>query len=198
MPKKFKGVDAVVRMAAPKAVTVGINILQMGPRVIFRSAVQLLRANLFTRILSCMTLLLLDLADLSRRRISKVQFARNILLSLILVASGTFGWYAGSRWLVLEMLGSAVEIVGGMIGAGVFGTVSGVAFDRICSKYIKSDAQQMWDIINTCIADLPGSEQAAIRAKINSADLKKMFACEDRQVYARDLIKKAGGNHEVG
>jgi len=190
---KIKGVDSAVRMFAPKAVTIGINILRMGPRMIFRSTIQLLRANLFTRILSCMTLLLLDLVDLCRHRISKVQFIRNILFSLILIACGTFGWNIGSKWLVLEMLGSAVEIVGGMIGAGVCGALSGVAFDKVCNKFIQSDAQKMWNIINPYILEMPAEKQIKIRKNITNSDLKKMFACKDKQVYAGNLINKLGG-----
>jgi hypothetical protein len=190
--KKFniKGADSAVRMFAPKLITIGINILRMGPRMIFRSAVQLLRANLVTRILSCMTLLLLDLIDLCRKRISKVQFVRNILFSLILIACGTFGWNIGSKWLVLEMLGSAVEVVGGMIGAGILGALSGVAFDKVCSKFMQSDAQKMWDIINPYLAELPGDEQVKIRKSITSSDLKKMFASKDKQDYAGNLVKQ--------
>jgi len=195
MKKKFKikGVESVLRMAAPKVVTIGINILRMGPRMIFRSTMYLLRANLFTRILSCMTLLILDLWDLFKHRISKAQFVRNVLFSLILIIFGTLGWNIGSRWLVLETLGSAVEIVGGMIGAGILGAVSGIAFDKICSKYIKSDAEKMWGIIEPCISGLPDEEQADIRGSISNTELKKMFACGDRLAYAFNLIEKTGG-----
>jgi len=187
---KIKGIESVIRMAAPKVVTIGINILRMGPRMIFRSAVYLLRTNLFTRILSCFTLLVLDLFDLVKRRISKAQFVRNILFSLILIAFGTFGWNIGSRWLVVEMLGSAVEIVGGMIGAGVLGAASGVVFDKICNKFMRSDAQQMWDIIDPYVSELPDGEQSAVRKSISNSDLKKMFACKDRQDYADKLVKE--------
>jgi hypothetical protein len=186
----IKGADSAIRMFAPKMVTIGINILQMGPRMIFRSTIQLLRANLFTRILSCLTLLLLDLVDLCRRRISKVQFIRNILFSLILIACGTFGWNIGSRWLVLEALGSAVEVVGGMIGAGALGVLSSVVFDKICNKLIRSDAHKMWDIINPHLSELSEEEQAKIRKNITGSELKKMFACKDKEVYAHDLVKQ--------
>jgi len=191
--KKFNkininGIDSAVRMAAPKIITIGINILRMGPRMIFRSSIQLLRASLFTRILSCMTLLLLDVTDLCRRRISKMQFLRNILLSLILVACGTFGWNMGSKWLVLEALGSAVEIIGGMIGAGILGVLSNVVFDKVCERFVQSDAEKMRDIINQYISDLPADEQKAIHKKITNSDLKKMFADEDKEACAVKLI----------
>ena len=187
---KIKGVESAVRMFLPKMVTITINALKMGPRMIFRSTIQLLRANIFTRILSCLTLLLLDVADLFRHRISKIQFARNIMLSLILIACGTFGWNIGSKWLVLEILGSAVEIVGGMLGAGIFGVLSNLVFDKICDKFVRSDAQKMWDIINPYLLELPAGEQTVIRKQITSSDLKKMFAAKDKEAYAGNLVKQ--------
>jgi mannose/fructose/N-acetylgalactosamine-specific phosphotransferase system component IID len=89
----------------------------MGPRVIFRSAVHLMRANLLTRILSAVTLLIVDAYALARGRITRVQFLKNFVMSLLLVASGTLGWELGTRWLVLEFAGGAAEILAGMVGA---------------------------------------------------------------------------------
>jgi hypothetical protein len=135
-------------------------------------------------------LLLLDLIDLYRRRISKAQFVRNISLSLILVACGTFGWNIGSRWIALEILGSAVEIVGGMIGAGVLGAASSVAFDKLCGRFVKSDAQKMWEIINPHIIELPERERAVIKKQITNSDLKKMYAAKDKKAHACGLISQ--------
>ena len=188
--KKFriKGADSAIRMFAPKLVTIGLNILRMGPRIIVRSTIQLLRANLFTRIISCLTLFILDVVDLYRHRISKAQFCRNILLSLILIGCGTFGWNLGSKWILLEIFGSAVEIIGGLVGAGIAGALSSVAFDKACSKFLKSDAEQMRDIIRGHLSDLPDEEKHKIIKEISNSELKKMFACEDKDDYAEKLV----------
>jgi hypothetical protein len=52
--------DEAVKIIAPKVVTGLANIMRLGPRMIFRSGMELMRANLFTRILSCATLLIID------------------------------------------------------------------------------------------------------------------------------------------
>jgi len=194
--KKFriKGIDSAIRMFAPKLVTISFNIIQMGPRIIFRSALQLLRANLFTRIVSCLTLFILDAADLYRHRISKAQFARNIALSLVLIGCGTFGWNIGKKWIILEIFGSGVEVVGGLIGAGVLGAVSSTVFDKTCNKFLRSDGQEMRDIISRHLSDMPDEEKRKILKEISNSELKKMYASEDKDAYAEELIREINGS----
>jgi hypothetical protein len=186
--KLIKGSDSIVKLVAPKVVTAGVNILQMGPRIILRSTVELMRANLLTRILSCITILIIDIFDLSRKRISKTQFAVNVVLSLLLIVSGTIGWSFGGRWFVFEFLGGIAEIVGGMIGAGVVVFLSNFVFSKACNKIVESDANKMWKILDTHIEKFPENEQTYIRGCINTSCLKKMFACKDRGVFAQDLV----------
>ena len=193
MPKKkfkkiLKGSDAIIKLAAPKVVTAGVNIMYLGPRIILRSTVQLLRTNLLTRILSCITILIIDVYDLSRKRISRSQFMVNLVLSLLLVVSGTIGWEFGRRWLVFEAIGGFADIIGSIIGAAIVVFVSNFAFDRACNKLIESDAKKMWKIIDPYIQMLPHAEQDPVRSSITNSCLKKMFACEDRQAFAQDLV----------
>ena len=193
MPRKkikkiIKGSDAIVKLAAPKVVTAGVNVMRMGPRIILRSSVELLRANLLTRILSCITILVLDIYDLSRKRISKAQFMVNVALSLLLVVGGTVGWNFGGRWIVLEVMGGMADIIGGMIGAAIVVFLSNIVFDRACKKLIESDAEKMWKIINPYIEKLPKEEQEPVKGSITSSCLKKMYASEDRELFAEDLV----------
>jgi len=193
MPRKkikkiIKGSDSLIKLAAPKVVTAGVNVMRMGPRIIMRSTVELMRANLLTRILSCITILIIDIFDLSRKRISKTQFIANVILSLLLVVGGTVGWNFGGRWIALEIMGGMADIIGGMIGAGVVVFLSGFVFGKACDKLIESDAQKMWKIINRYIEALPEEEQLSVRGSITNSCLKKMFACENREAFADDLI----------
>ena len=193
MPRKkikkiIKGSDAVVKLVAPKVVTAGVNVMRMGPRIIMRSAVELLRANLITRILSCVTILIVDIYDLSRKRISRTQFAVNCVLSLLLVVGGTVGWTFGGRWIVIEILGGMADIIGGMIGAGIVVFLSNVVFDKACKKLVESDAEKMWKIINPYIEKQPEEERQPIRASITGSCLKKMYASTDRELFAEDLV----------
>ena len=170
--KKFniKDTDTLIRLVLPKVVKVGLNILQMGPRILMRSAVSVLRANMATRIISALSLLVLDVVDLRRKRISKSQFVRNVFLSIMLVLSGTLGWYAGSSWLVLEVLGVAAEIVGGIIGAAVLVAVSGKMFDIVCNKFHTADSEK----IKRLAVDLY-PESAETISKFSTSDCKKIL-----------------------
>jgi len=193
MPRKkikkiIKGSDAIVKLVAPKVVTAGVNVVQMGPRIILRSTVELLRANLFTRILSCITILIVDIYDLSRKRISKMQFVVNGMLSLLLVVGGTVGWNFGGRWIVFEILGGMADIIGGMIGAGIVVFFSNVVFSKACNKLIESDADKMWKIVNPYIENLPEEERVPVKASITNSCLKKMYASADRGIFAEDLV----------
>jgi len=193
MPRKkikkiIKGSDAIVKLAAPKVITAGVNVMRMGPRIILRSTVELLRANLLTRILSCITILVMDIYDLSRKRISKVQFMVNVALSLLLVVGGTIGWNFGGRWIVFEVLGGMADIIGGMIGATVVVFLSNIVFDRACKKLIESDAQKMWRIIDPYIENLPQEERVPVRGSITGSCLKKMYASDNRELFAEDLV----------
>ena len=183
----LKSSDAIIKLAAPKVVTAGVNVARMGPRIILRSTVELLRANLLTRIISCITILVFDIVDLTRKRISKTQFAVNVLLSLLMVVGGTVGWNFGGRWIVFELLGGMADIVGGMIGAGIVVFLSGFVFGKACDKLIESDAKKMWKILDPHIDKLPEDERKTIRDCITAACLKRMYACKDRETFAREL-----------
>ena len=187
----IKGVESALRMLGPKLVTMFLNFLRIGPRMIARSLMELLRANLFTRLISCATLLVVDIVDLSKRRISKVQFARNVALSLTLIVCGTFGWNLGARWLIIEAFGSAVEIIGGMIGAGVFGFASSAAFDKVISKVVPTDGFKMRQIIESRLPDISEGEKKTLMKQISNSDLKKMFASDDKEAFADELIRQA-------
>ena len=201
MKKKIKKIirtkkDTAAKMVAPKVVTAFANIVRMGPRIIFRSTVELLKANLITRIISCFSLLIIDIIDLARKRISKVQFTKNVILSAILVLSGTLGWELGTLWLSVELAGIvAVEVIVGIIGAGILSFSTNWIACKIADKCVKSDADQMLDIIDKHITDLPKEEQEFIREHITLACLKKMYASDDKEAYGLDLINKLK-NHE--
>ena len=180
--------DQAIKIIAPKIVTGLANIMRLGPRMIFRSTVELLRANLLTRILSCITLLAVDIYDLARKRISWVQFTKNVILSAMLVVSGTVGWNWGSRWIVLEFFGGFVDIVGGIIGAAIMSFLSNFVLDKASEKIIETDSQKMWKILDPYIDALDESKQAEIRDKITDSCLKKMYASKDRQAFATELI----------
>ena len=188
--------DTAAKLIAPKVVTALTNVIRMGPRIIFRSTVELLKANLITRIISCLSLLVIDIIDLVRKRISKTQFIKNVILSALLVLSGTLGWELGTYWLSVELASIlVVEIFIGILGAGVLSFFTNWIACKIADKYVKSDADKMMDIIDMQIKDLSKEEQEFIREHITLKCLKTMYASENREAYGSELIEKFK-NHE--
>ena len=186
--KKLKGLtnpDTLLRMTLPKATTVVFNFIMGGFSVALRSAVTLLRATVVTRILSALTILALDIYGLVRKRISVVQFVRNVVLSILLIFFGTVGWNIGAGWF-------AIEIIGGLIGAGIMGTFIPMGFEKVIDRYVQSDEKKMMEIVDEVLVscDCPEKEQEQIKKKISPGKLKLMFASSDRQEYARQMVEE--------
>jgi len=201
MKKKIKKViqkkkDTAAKLIAPKVVTAFMNVIRMGPRIIFRSTVELLKANLITRIISCLSLLVIDIIDLVRKRISRIQFIKNVILSALLVLSGTLGWELGTLWLSVELAGIViVEVLVGIAGAGVLSFLTNWVACKVADRFVKSDADQMMDMIDPHIVNLPKEEQDFIREHITLACLKKMYASDNREAYGQEIVSKLK-NHE--
>jgi len=193
----LKKKDSVAKMVMPKVVTAIANLMRLGPRMIFRSAVELMRANLITRILSCITLLVVDTYDLIRKRISKAQFVKNIILSALLVVSGTIGWNFGSRWIVIEIFGGFVDIVGGIIGAALLSFASNFFLDKISGRLVESDAQKMWKLLDPHIDLLPEEDREHARERVTGKCLKNMYASKDREAYAAELVKRLKEHEKI-
>ena len=193
----LKKKDAVVKMVAPKIVTAIANIMRLGPRMIFRSTIELMRANLITRILSCVTLLFVDMYDLMRKRISLPQFVKNVVLSAMLVVSGTVGWNLGSQWIVIEIFGGFVDIVGGIVGAALMSFVSNFVLDKISGKLVESDAQKMWKILDPHINALPEEDREYAREHVTGKCLKQMYASKDKEAFAVELVGKLKAHEKV-
>jgi hypothetical protein len=179
----LSNIQSFFRMMAPKAVTILFNLISGGSRIALRSVMQLLRATLITRILSCLTILAFDIIDLSRNRISKIQFARNIFLSLLLILFGTLGWNIGARWF-------AIEILGGLVGAAAIGMASSSLIDKLLNRFIQSDAQCMIAILSKELDGFPEVNRADVLKKVTPVQLKMMYANKDREGFARSLIEK--------
>jgi hypothetical protein len=183
MIKKYINKDKIVRMIAPQAAKIGANLIRSGFRVALRSSVQLMRANLITRIISCLTILVLDIRDLTKHRISVAQFIRNIIFSVLLVVFGVFGWNIGAQWF-------AIEIIGGIIGMLFMSTIPPYIIDKLVNKFVESDSHKMLSIIKNILNDYPIDEKKkkSILKNLTAVQLKKMYASEDREGYANTLI----------
>jgi len=196
---KFVNTSDIAKMAAPKAAQFLYNMLRVGPRVILRSAFELLRANTITRLLSAIVLISFDTVSLIRKRISVKQYIINLGLALLLLVGGTAGWVLGNDVLGAVILENVMlGMVAGLIGAGLFGGLTGLAWDKIIHLFLKDDTEDMLDICNkvfdryTAENQLTEEEitQAEEQIIITRNDLRLMYAQPDREAYAQELINR--------
>jgi len=126
---KQKGISKLV---FPKASQILTNVIQLGPRVVLRSATQLLRVNPLTRIVSVTSLTFIDLFLLAKRKISVNQFFINLAFSLTMFAGSTIGWYTG-RHVATQL---AVDTVIAFLISCVFLLIGNQVADRLTRSVV--------------------------------------------------------------
>lgn len=188
----------VARVAAPKAAQFLYNMLRVGPRVILRSAFELLRANTITRILSAVVLIFIDTISLVRKRISLKQYVINLVLAVMLMIGGTAGWLLGNEMVSLILLENVIlGIIAGLIGAGILGAFLAIAWERFIGLFVQSDAADMLDICNRVFADLvrqyalTRDEVEAVKEQviITPHMMMQMFSQKNREAFAQRFIE---------
>ncbi|MCL2840274.1 MAG: hypothetical protein FWE05_05815 [Defluviitaleaceae bacterium] len=190
--------DDVVRMAGPKAAQILYNIFHIGPRVILRSAFELLRANTITRILSAVILLVLDTVSLVRKRISIKQFVINVGLALSMTIGGTAGWMLGQETVAAILIQNALlGILISLIGAGIFGAGLGMLWEKIIGLFLKDDTHDMMEILNQEFVKL--SREHMLTEKeietlketiaINQKIMRDIYVQHNRQHYVHCMLE---------
>ncbi|MCL2363979.1 MAG: hypothetical protein FWC71_04875 [Defluviitaleaceae bacterium] len=195
--KKLGGIRDVAKMAAPKTASMAYNVVRVGPRLILRSAFELLRANIITRVLSAIVLLSIDTVSFIRKRISLKQYAIDVTLAVMLVVGGTAGWALGSRVGAILVENMILLLLAGMIGAGILGAVLGTIANRIIGLFVQDDNTDMLVICNQVYDGLakeyalsePEANEVADHIYICDKMLKDMFCNSDRERFAREYIK---------
>jgi len=195
--KSLPGGKGLFKLIVPKLAAMMMNLISIGPRVILRSAFRLLKANIWTRLISALIIVIFDLYSYLRKRISRKQLIINLILSASLLAGGTVGWVFGTN----SVLGIVAEntiiwIVAGIVGAGIASAV----FDAICRKilgqFLKNDVEDMLDFINDEFELLVQEksltdDQANELAKTISISDKiciNCFAKADKKKYVREVL----------
>ena len=122
-------------------------------------------------------------------RISAKQLGANLAVLLGGTAGATIGMLVGSSFG-----GPLGALIGGFAG----GTVLGFATDMLITTFVKSDSEEMFDIITEQFSkiseDYVVSEQEAdaitlnLSKKLTTNILKDMYETEDREKFANDLI----------
>lgn len=145
----------LAKLVLPKVSKIITNVVQLGPRVVLRSATQLLRVNPLTRIISVSSLTLVDVYLLVRQRISAHQFLINLVYSLTMFAGSTVGWYTGNR--IASQL--ALDVVLAFLVSLMFLLVGNTVADRLTraavSRIAETDCQKgLREINEYCPDDL--------------------------------------------
>jgi len=157
------------------------NAMRVGPRLILRSAFELLRANMITRVISVAVLLFIDKFSLLKGRISLKQFVINVTLALMLLVGGTAGWVLGSHVLSLLVESLVLGIIAGLIGAGILSAVLSFVVNKIIHLFVQDDTEDMLDIYNQCFAAL---------AKEHMLNQDEICTAADNICMSKDLIRE--------
>ena len=195
--KKVGGAGEIARLAAPKTAQMLYNTLRVGPRLILRSAFELLRANMVTRVISVVVLLAIDKFSLIKGRISVKQFAINVTLALMLLVGGTAGWVLGSHALSLLVESLVLGILAGIVGAGILSAGLSFAVNRIIHLFVTDDTEDMLDIYSQCFAVLAeehGLNEDEICTVIDEIGMsrqmvRELFVAEDKPAFARAALE---------
>lgn len=189
--------EDLAKMAAPKAAQVLYNIVTIGPRLIMRSAFQLLRANIITRIISAVVLVSIDTFLFVRKQISPKQYVINVAMAALLLVGGTAGWYGGQNMGYVLFENAVIGIIAGVIGAGVLGFALSSVFEKIIGKFVKDDTKDMLEICNDVFCELAikyqlteeQAQKATETILLDGATVRKMYAAKDKKAIACQFIE---------
>lgn len=201
--------DAIVNIMGSKASAVLINAFRSGSNIYgaaaMKSAAKLLRGNAITGTVTFAVLSIGDVRNIFQGRISGGQLFKNLTNTASTVVGGYAGWAVGAT--AGATLGSIVPGVGTAIGAtvgaiaGAFGggTLASKVTGDFLDQFIEDDADNMIDIIQDVFTELAeeylSTQREAeeivdnLKSKLTGSHLKDMFACADREAFARELLE---------
>ena len=194
--KKIK-TGNLFKLIFPKVATMVLNFVRIGPRVILRSAFQLLRTNIWTRLLSTILLVSFDFYNFFKRRISKKQLFINLVLSLSLLVGGTAGWLVGTHGALLIVAeNTLIFIIAGLIGAGLFSSFLERMSRWGLGFFLSNDVEDMLIVINEAFNQMLEEhhlsyEQGCTVAKAVKIDEQICLTCftkSDKKKYIRKVL----------
>ena len=194
--KKFK-TENLLKLVFPKIATMALNFVRIGPRVILRSAFQILRTNIWTRLISTILLVFFDFYSFFKGRISKKQLFIDLILSLSLLVGGTAGWVVGtSGALLIVAENTLLFIIAGLLGAGLFSSFLDRTSRWVLGFFLSSDVEDMLDVINKEFTQMAKEydltyEQMCDVAKTIEVDEQICLTCftkSDRKKYIRKIL----------
>ena len=187
----------LVKLIFPKLATMVINLVRIGPRVILRSTFQILRTNIWTRLVSTLFLVSIDFYSFFKKKISKKQLVINLVLSATLLIGGTVGWLFGTNSvLAIVAENTIIWIIAGLAGAGALSTILEKLCRNVLRRFLRSDVEDMIDIINEefeCMVaesklDDEQADAIANTVQICEKICLNCFCKADKAKYARDIL----------
>ena len=187
----------LAKLIFPKLATMAINLVSIGPRMILRSAFQILRTNIWTRLISTVLLISFDIYSYVRKRISTRQLTINLILSVTLLIGGSTGWIFGTNSVsAIVAENTVIWIIAGLVGAGVLSSVLDMLCRKILGKFLKSDVEDMLDVINEefeCMVaesalDEEKADAIAGAVHIDDKICLSCFCKGDRKKYIREIL----------
>ena len=139
-----------------------------------------------------------DVVDIFRGRISKEELFKNLVVTGAAVGGGTLG-AAGGAALGTMIAPGIGTIVGGILGSLAGGTAGAMGTEAIADLIYESDADKMFEIIQTQFAQLASdylidekegeSIAKGLKGVLTESKLKDMFASSNRDAFAKDLME---------
>ena len=205
--------EAIVSMLGPKASAVLINAFRIGSKPIYgaaamKSAAKLLRSNAITTSITFVVLSAHDVADIFNGKISGKQFVKNVTKTGATIGAGTVGYIAGAAAgssLSKKILGDSnnkylkmASLVTGIVVSTISGSVANKAADAVANVFMEEDADKMIKIIQDVFTELSSeyllsakeAEKSIdkLKDKLDEKVLKNIFASNNREEFARDLL----------
>ena len=163
-----------------------------------KQAAKILRNQALTAGVTIVLLSSGDVVDIIQGRISAEQLLKNLAAT----TAGVAGGWAGS--VIGGAAGSAVApgvgtTIGSVAGAVVVGGLAGYGTEKVLRIFVKDDAEKMMVIIEDNFSQLAqdylvNEKEAiaiadALQEKLTGDNLKAMFASEDQNKYAQNMLK---------
>ncbi len=195
--------EAIARLLGPKASAAIVNAFRPAAVPIhgaaaMKSCAKLLRGNIITAGVTVAIFTSVDVVNIFRSRISGKQLFKNFASTTTTVAGGAGGWVAGAA--AGSIIPGPGTIIGGVVGAVSVGAIAGKATDKVMDNFIEEDADEMVKIIEKEFVPLAedyllNAKEAEkcvdrLRDELSAGMLKSMFASDNRQKFARDLLTR--------
>ena len=181
-----------------KAILESVGVSSAGKSVLSKAA-KIVSSEIHFQIIMLVVLTIPDIVDLFRGRISPEQLIANLTVSASGLAGGLLGAWGGAT--VGAAIGNAPgAAIGGVVGGVIGGAGASIGTHLLIDNFTESDAEKMCAIIQEEFGKLSedyivSKDEAdkivdAVQSKLDGETLKNMYASEDRNKFANDLMAK--------